>query len=326
MKTKVLLLGFLAVSGILLLHSCLQPKHKPVIGLLMDDFVVERWATDTACFIKEVNAEGGKVICLAAHGNAETQAEQAKSLIARKIDVLVILPVNVDKAADIVAYAKQKSTPVISYDRLIQNSFVDYYVSFDNVKVGELQANYIQNRMGNGSIALINGPTTDKNSVFLHYGQMGVLQPYIENNSIHIVFDRYVNEWTLEEGYRLAKECLLNRKVDAIIAGNDLLARGVIKALEEMGLAGKVLVAGQDGDSYACENIIKGIQTMSVYKPVEDLAVKAAVMAMDLASNKSIDYASFTVDNGYKMVPSLLIAPTVVNKGNIGMKVKVEKK
>lgn len=326
MKTKALFLGFLVVSGMLLLHSCLQPRHKPVIGLLMDDFIVERWATDTACFIKAVRDQGGKVICMTAHGKADTQAEQAKKLIDKRIDVLVILPVNVDKAAEVVAYAKQKSTPVISYDRLIQNSFVDYYISFDNVKVGELQANYIYNRMGKGNIALINGPTSDRNSVFLHYGQMGVLQPFIENNSIKIVFDRYVNEWTMDEGYRLAKECLANNKVNAIIAGNDLLARGVIKALDEKGLAGKVLVAGQDGDSYACENIIKGVQTMSVYKPVEDLAAKAAAMAMDLAEGRPVIYASFTVDNGFKMVPALLIEPTVVNKGNIGLQVKTEKK
>ncbi len=326
MKTKAFLLGFLVVSGLILYQSCLQQKHKPVIGLLMDDFIVERWAMDTTYFVKAVNASGGKVICLSAKGDPAKQIEQAKSLIKKKVDVIVLLPVDVNKAAEIVEFAKQKSTPVISYDRLVQNSFVDYYISFDNVKVGELQAGYIHDRMVKGNVALINGPTSDKNSVFLRYGQMGIFQPFIENGSVKIVFDRYANEWTMDEGYRLAKECLKSKKVDAFIAGNDLVARGVIEALDEKNLAGKVLVAGQDADSYACENIVKGIQTMSVYKPVEDLANNAAKMAMDIASGKPIPYAASTVENGFKMVPSLLITPTVVNKGNIGLQIKREKK
>ena len=131
--------------------------------------------------------------------------------------------------------------------------------------------------------------------------------------------------WTFEEVYRLARECLVNNKVDAIIAGNDLLARGAIKALQEKGLAGKILVAGQDADSQACENIIKGYQTMSVYKPIYDIATNAAKMAVDLANGKDVSNATFTVNNGIKLVPSLLLLPVVVNKGNTGMEINLNK-
>lgn len=273
-----------------------------------------------------MNKLGGKVICLSANGDPEKQLEQAKELIDKKIDVLVILPVDLKKAGEIVSLANKAKIGVISYDRLVQGANVGYYVSFDNVKVGELQAVYIKNRLQKGNVALIGGAYTDKNSFLLQFGQMGVLQPYIERGDIKIVYDKMVDAWTFENGYNAAKECLKNNKVDAFICGNDLLARGTIKLLQEKGLAGKVLVAGQDADTEACENIVQGLQTMSVYKSIEDIAANAARMAMDLARGTPITYATFTVNNGAKLVPSLLIDPISVNKGNIGLEINTRKK
>jgi len=175
-------------------------------------------------------------------------------------------------------------------------------------------------------VALIGGAYIDKNSFLLQFGQMGILQPYIERGDIKVVYNKMVKAWEFDEGYNAAKDCLRNYKVDAIICGNDLLARGAIKALEEKGLAGKVLVAGQDADSQARENIVRGYQTMSVYKSIEDLASNAARMAMDLAKGNTIFYATYTVNNGSKLVPSLLIDPISVNKGNIGMEINTRKK
>jgi len=327
MKKRLLVCALLIVTGFIVIQSCEPRKKTPVIGLLMDAFNVERWAKDTTYFIKAVKEMGGKVICLSANGNPDKQYEQAKLLLDKKVDVIVILPIDMKKAADIVGMIKKETAQhVISYDRMIQNAYIDYYISFDNVKVGELQAEYIRNRMQKGNIALIGGPVTDQNSYYLNYGQLNVLQPYIERCDLKIVFNKMVDAWTFDEGYRLAKECLQSNKVDAIIAANDLLARGAIKALKEKKLAGKVLVAGQDADSQACENIVLGIQTMSVYKPIEDLATNAARMAMDLANGKEITNATCTVNNGFKLVPSLLISPMVVNKGNIGMEINTGKK
>jgi len=326
MRTSLFFSLILLIAGSILIQSCKPREKVPVIGLLMDQYNVERWAKDTTYFIENVNRLGGKVICLSAIGDPDKQLEQAKQLIGQKVDVLVILPVDLKKAADIVKLANDASISVISYDRLIQDASVNFYVSFDNVKVGELQANYIKNRLQKGNVALIGGAYTDKNSFLLQFGQMSILQPYIERGDIKIVYDKMVETWSFEEGYKAAKECLRTNKVDAIIAGNDLLARGAIKALQEKGLAGKVLVAGQDADSEARENIVQGLQSMSVYKSIEDLAANAARMAMDLAKGNSIFYASFTVNNGTKLVPSLLIDPISVNKGNIGMEIDTRKK
>ncbi|HPT01482.1 MAG TPA: substrate-binding domain-containing protein [Bacteroidales bacterium] len=324
MKTRFLLCLVLLFTGLYLTQSCGPRKKVPVIGLMMDQFNVERWAKDTTFFINAVKQLDGKVICVTANGDAEKQLEQAKMLIDKDVDILVIVPVDVNKAAKIVEAAKKASIPVISYDRLIQNSFVDYYISFDNVKVGELQADYIRKRMGKGNIALIGGPVSDQNSFFLRFGQLGVLEPYIERGDIKIVHDKYVKAWSFMEGYREAAECLKNSKVDAIIAGNDLLARGVIKALEEKGLAGKVLVIGQDADSEACENIIKGYQTASIYKPIEDIAGNAAKLAVDIASGIPVIHATITTNNGLRNVPSFLLTPTLVNKGNINLQVQTK--
>jgi len=326
MRTSLFFSVILLFAGSILIQTCKPKQHEPVIGLLMDQYNVERWSKDTTYFIENVEKLGGKVICLSALGDPDKQLEQAKELIAKKIDVLVILPVELGKTGEIVKLAKKESIGVISYDRLIQNADVDYYVSFDNVKVGELQADYIKNRLQKGNIALIGGAFTDKNSFYLQFGQMGVLQPYIERGDIKIVYDKMVKAWSFDEGYEAAKDCLRKGKVDAIIAGNDLLARGAIKALQENGLAGKVLVAGQDADTEARANIIQGLQTMTVYKSIEDLASNAARMAMDMARGNSIFYATFTVNNGAKLVPSLLIDPISVNKGNIGMEIDTRKK
>lgn len=325
MKTRFLLCLVLIFTGILIISSCNSRKKTPVIGLMMDQFNVERWAKDTTYFINAVKQLNGKVICKVANGDHQKQLGQAKELIDKNVDVLVIVPVDLNKAADIVSLARKASIPTISYDRLIQNAPLDYYISFDNVKVGELQADYIGKRLGKGNIALIGGPVSDPNSAYLRFGQLGILQPYIEKGDIKIVYDKWVDAWTFEEGYKKALECLKKNKVDAIIAGNDLLARGAIKALQEKGLAGKVLVAGQDADTEACENIVKGIQTASIYKPIEDIASNAAKLAVDLATGIPVLNVTITTNNGFRKVPSFLLTPTLVNKGNIGLQVKPRK-
>jgi len=326
MRKSLFFSVILLIAGSILIQTCKPREKVPVIGLLMDQYNVERWAQDTTYFIQDVNKLGGKVICLSANGDPAKQLEQAKQLIDQKVNVLVILPVELGKGAEMVNLAKKASIGVISYDRLIQDANVDYYVSFDNVKVGQLQADYIKNRLQKGNVAIIGGAYIDKNSFLLQFGQMGILQPYIERGDIKVVYNKMVKAWTFDDGYNAAKECLRNYKVDAIICGNDLLALGAIKALEEKGLAGKVLVAGQDADTQARENIIRGYQTMSVYKSIEDLASNAARMAMDMAKGNTIFYATYTVNNGTKLVPSLLIDPIAVNKGNIGMEINIHKK
>jgi D-xylose transport system substrate-binding protein len=326
MKIKVVALVVMFSFGFFVFQSCQKNNKKIVIGLLMDDFATERWAKDTTFFINKVNELGGNVICRIANGNPSKQLEQAKELIGKKVDVLVVVPADLKLAGQIVEAAGAAHIKVISYDRLILNSNLDYYISFDNVKVGELQADYVLNRLGKGNVALIEGPLTDYNSFFLRLGQIGILQPFVEKGDIKIIYDKHAASWSDTSGYRMALSCLKTNpnKVDAFIAANDLLAKGVIKALEENSLAGKVLVTGQDGDSLARQYIIMGKQSMTVYKPIEALAFAAAEAAVNIAGNREIKNANTTINNGTKLVHSILVAPMVVNKGNIEMQINTE--
>lgn len=318
MKAKL----FFPVLFVLLLLSV--SCHREVkIGLLMDNFKQERWAKDRDLLMQHIKDLGGRVVMLSADGDAARQIQQAKDLLAQKIDVLVIVPVDQYSAANIVTLAHQYGVKVLSYDRIIRNCDLDLYVSFDNVEVGRLQADYLTRSCPKGNYCIIGGATSDNNSMLLRLGQMNVLQPLIENGDIRLVYDNYVKRWTQDEGYRCMKECLEknNGKVNAVIAANDDLITGAIKALNEKKMQGKVLLAGQDADLAACQRIVTGEQTMTVYKPIEAIAYKAAELAMRMARGERIDNLNTSVNNGKIMVPSILLKPMAVNKGTIKLTV-----
>jgi D-xylose ABC transporter substrate-binding protein len=260
-----------------------------------------------------------------AMGDIKKQFDQAKAMLDKGVDVLVIVPANSEAAAAIVKLAHRYEVPVISYDRLIQNCDLDYYVSFENTNVGELMSDYLSKRCPVGNYAVICGPPSDNNSQLLKLGQMQVIQPYIEKGDIKVVYDDCVDEWSTEEGYRHMVKCLnLGIKVDAVLCGNDALAEGVIQALKEKGLAGQVLVSGQDAETVAIQNIMAGYQTMTVYKPIEIIAYTAANVAVKVGRGEPITEAIHTTYNGQKMVQSILLEAMVVNRDNINMTVMAD--
>ncbi|MFV0378194.1 MAG: substrate-binding domain-containing protein [Mangrovibacterium sp.] len=321
MKQIKFLLQFILVS--LLFASCQQ---KPQIGFLMDTVARERWVKDRDAFVQKIEELNGDVIVKIADSNADTQFKQGLELINQGIDVLVIIPVDMTVAAGIVKMAKTKDIPVISYDRLIRDSDIDFYISTDNIKVGEDQASFLTTVCPVGNYVLIGGPTSDNNSYQLYLGWMNVLQPIIDKGDIKVIANKFVNKWELDDGYQMMRELLSKGdSVTAVIAGNDALASGAIKALIEKNLAGKVLVAGQDADLNAIQNIMLGTQTITVYKPIESLAYNAAEAAIKMSKGKNpSDNMSFTVNNGHRLIPTILLDGQVVNKQNIKMTVVSE--
>lgn len=307
----------------LLLAGCQQ---KPQIGFLMDTEARERWVKDRDAFVQKVEEHKGNVIVKVADSNPDTQFQQGLDLINQGVDVLVIIPVDMTVAAGIVKMAKSKNIPVISYDRLIRDADIDFYVSTDNIKVGEDQASFLTTVSPTGNYVLIGGPTSDNNSYQLYLGWMNVLQPLVDKGDIKIIANKFVDKWEVEDGYNMIHELLgKGDSITAIIAGNDALASGAIKALQEHNLAGKVLVAGQDADINAIRNIILGNQTITIYKPIESLAYNAAQAALKLSKGKKpSDNMSFTVNNGHRLVPAVLLDGQVVNKQNIRMTVVSE--
>jgi D-xylose transport system substrate-binding protein len=318
MRLKTLLI-FTTVLGAFLLNGC---HKKTVIGLLMDNYEIERWARDRDLFTAHVNELGGEVITDVANGDAAVQYEQAKRMLENGIDALVIVAVDLNEAAKIVELAHHYGVKVLSYDRLIRNCDLDLYISFDNVGVGTLQADYITRVCPRGNYALIGGAVTDNNSFLLKIGQMNVLQPLVERGDIRIVYDQFANRWTEEEGYRLMKECLdINQDIDAVIAGNDKLVTGALRAIHEKNIKHPIYIAGQDAELLACQRIVAGEQTMTVYKPIEAIAAKAADFAMQLASGDKFTNLNLSMNNGKRMVPAVLLPPMVVNKETIRLTV-----
>jgi len=211
--------------------------------------------------------------------------------------------------------AHKAGVPVIAYDRLINDSDLDLYVSFDNVRVGELQAEYLVKRRPKGHYVLIGGAPTDNNALLFRRGQMNVLKPLVDKGEITIVADQWAKDWQAIEALKIMENALTrnNNQVDAVVASNDGVAGGAVQALEEQKLAGKVLVSGQDAELSACRRVLAGTQSMTVYKPIHLLATKAAEIAVLMAKKQPLPAASRTVNNGKKDVPSILLDPVPVD-------------
>ncbi|MDL4839117.1 sugar ABC transporter substrate-binding protein [Aquibacillus rhizosphaerae] len=328
------LLVFLGLILIILASACsneakVEPKktdevklttdeNKVYIGFVLDTLQQERWYKDKELFEEKITELGGNVKTLAANGSESVQLAQAKLLIEEGVDVLVVVPYNADAAAEIVELAHKANTKVISYDRLIKNADVDYYISFDNLKVGELQANEVLKHTTNGNFAYIGGAETDNNAVLFREGAMKVLQPQIDQGKINLVYDKYTDNWDPAIAEKNMLEALeqTSGEIDAVISANDGNAGGVVKALATNGLDGNIPVSGQDAELDAVKRIVAGKQTMTVYKPINLLAETAAEMAMKVAQNEEIE-TNNAVNNGKIDVPSYLLEPETVTKENI---------
>jgi D-xylose transport system substrate-binding protein len=289
--------------------------EKIKVGLLLDSLVEERWQRDRDLFVERVKELGGEAIVKAANRDAALQEQQARELLDQGVKALVIVASDTEKAAAIVAAASEKKVPVISYDRLIRDSDVALYVSFDNVKVGRMQAEYLLNQAPKGNYLLIGGSQTDNNAKLLRQGQMEMLKPAIAAGSVKIVGDGWADNWSEEAAKALTEEGLKKARnnLAAIIASNDRTALGAVDALTESKLAGKVFVSGQDAELAAMKRIVAGTQSMTVYKPLRPLARMAAGAAMNMAQGQT-EEGVVTVNNGKKDVPARLLEPISVDK------------
>ncbi len=284
----------------------------------------ERWQKDIDYFSTRINSAGGILLVAEAENDHEVQVEQVRNLIKKNIDVLVIVPVDSEKAAEIVELAHDNNISVIAYDRIIKNSDLDFYISFDNMRVGEMQAEYLSKVKPEGNYAVLGGDPGDHNSLLLRLGQMNVLQPLIEKGSISLVLDTYITDWSSSRAEKIIDNYLQDNPegLDAIVASNDNIATGAFNALVKHGLDGKVLLSGQDAEVEACQRIVRGNQTMTVYKYIETLAVTAASTAMSIAKGDKIMNTEISINNNKVMVPAILLPSMItINSENMRMTV-----
>jgi D-xylose transport system substrate-binding protein len=288
------------------------------IGFSMDTLKEDRWQRDKALVEQRAKETGAELDIQVANGDDAVQTKQADNLLTKGVDVLIVAPHNGEIAASIVEAAHRKGVPVIAYDRLIRNSDVDLYISYQVERMGELQAEYALKHAPKGNYVLIGGSPTDYNAILLRKGQMKVLKPSIDRGDVKIISEQFAREWKAEEALRITEDALTKtgNNIQAIVASNDGTAGGAISALEAAGLAGKVVVTGQDAQKDGIQRIVKGTQTMTIYKPIQPLAFGAVDAAIKLARKEPVTTAD-KINNGKKDVPAILLVPIVVDKSNV---------
>lgn len=289
-----------------------------VIGLSLDTLKEARWQADRELFTKRCQELGARVKVQSANGDDAQQLRDVDSLLTAGAKVMVIVPHDGLAMAKAVDLAHKNGVPVISYDRLIQKAPLDLYLSFDNERVGQLQAQFLVDQLkGKGRIVRIYGAPTDNNAKQFKQGQDDVLNPLIKSGAITVVHQDWAEDWKPENAKRITNAAISkSAKFDAILASNDGTAGGAIQALSEEGLAGKVLVTGQDAELAGCRRIVGGTQSMTIYKPIKLLATSAAEAAVNLAKHKPI-IAKAATNNGTVDVPSILNDVVTVTKANM---------
>ncbi len=289
-------------------------EKKLQIGLSFDSFVLERWQRDRDVFVSTAKELGAEVNVQNANGDVEEQISQIEYLIDKNMDVIVLVAADADACSEILKKAEDAGIIVIAYDRLVRNANVDLYISFDNEAVGRLMAETIVNEVPEGSnIVTIFGPTTDNNVILIEQGFNSV----VEHTGLKIIYSEYATDWLAELAFDAVNAALTkNPDIAGVMCGNDNLASEAVRALSENRLAGKVVVTGQDADLAACQRIVEGTQTMTVYKPVDKLAKAAAEYAVKLATREDIGVEE-TIHDGTYEVPYVKLDPIAVDKDNL---------
>jgi D-xylose transport system substrate-binding protein len=319
-KTRRRLTVLSAIFVILLTGQIVraQDGNKPKIGFSIEAMKGERWQTDLNSFEVRAKQLGAEVISADADGDDDRQFQQVKDMIKAGIKVLVLLPKDTTMANRMVDAAKSANVKVISYDRLVMNSDVDLYVSFDRLEIGRMQAENLVKNAPRGNYVLIAGSPSAEDAKTLHDAQMSVLQPHIDRGDIKVIADGYTKDWLPSEAYLFMLKAIDSTQgnIAAVLASNDGMAGGAIQALREHNLAGKVAVSGQDADLAAVICIAQGTQTMTVYKSVVNEAERAAEEAVRLAKGEKT-HADGTISNGKIKVPTIMLKPVLVTKDNI---------
>jgi D-xylose transport system substrate-binding protein len=293
-----------------------------VAVLLPDSKSSVRWETFDRPLLKAAFDKAGVESTIEnAEGDKSTQQQQAEQAITNGAKVLLLVNLDSGSGAAIEANAQGQGVKVIDYDRLTLNGQSDYYVSFDNEKVGQLQGQGLVDCLGttNGqSIAELNGSPTDNNATLFKKGYDSVLNPLYKSGKLKKVADQSVPDWDNQKGLQIFEQMLQKNgnKIDGVLAANDGLGNSAISALKARKLK-QIPVTGQDATLQGIQNILMGDQCMTVYKATEKEANAAAELAINLLKGQPASNATDKISNGTKDVPSILLTPEAITKDNI---------
>lgn len=322
-KHALISLAALALSA----SAAFAQAKGPVVGVSWSNFQEERWKTDEAAIKAAVEKAGGTYVSADAQSSPAKQLTDIESLISRGAKALIVLAQDSDAVRPAVEKAVAEGIAVVGYDRLIEIPQA-FYLTFDNVEVGRLQAREVLKVKPEGNYVFIKGSGSDPNANFLFQGSMEVLKPSIDSGKIKNVGEAYTDGWLPANAQRNMEQFLTknNNKVDAVIAANDGTAGGAIAALSAQGLAGTVPVSGQDADKAALNRVALGTQTVTVFKDARELGRTAAEIAIQLAGGKKL--AEIQGAKPWNLGPkkqnmtALFLTPVAITKDNLDVVIK----
>lgn len=290
------------------------------VGVSWSNFQEERWKTDEAAIKQALDAMGAAYVSADAQSSSAKQLSDVESLIAQGVDALIILAQDAQAIGPAVQAAADEGIPVVGYDRLIEDPRA-FYLTFDNIEVGRMQARAVLAAAPKGRYVMIKGSPTDPNADFLRGGQQEILQAAIDAGDIEIVGEAYTDGWLPANAQRNMEQILTatNNGVDAVVASNDGTAGGVVAALTAQGMEG-IPVSGQDGDHAALNRVAKGTQTVSVWKDARELGKAAGTIAVQLAQGDdmgSIEGAQQWTSPGGTDLTAVFLAPVPVTRDNL---------
>ncbi len=291
-----------------------------IVGVSWSNFQEERWKTDEAAIKAALEAAGATYISSDAQSSSSKQLSDIESLISRGANALIVLAQDGSAVGPAVDAASDEGIPVVAYDRLIEDSRA-YYLTFDNVEVGRMQARAVLALQPKGNYVMIKGSPTDANADFLRGGQQEVLQAAIDAGDITIVAEAYTDGWLPANAQRNMEQILTaeDNNVDAVVASNDGTAGGVVAALTAQGLEG-IPVSGQDGDHAALNRVAMGTQSVSVWKDARALGKAAGEIAVALAGGAdmmSVDGTMSWTSPAGTVMNATFLAPVPVTRGNL---------
>lgn len=315
-----------------------------LIGVSMPTKSLERWNRDGAHLVDQLKKLGYTNTSLQyADNKTDQQTSQIQNMINQGAKILVIAAIDGTALTPVLQTAATKGVKVIAYDRLINGSKnVDYYATFDNYKVGELQGNFIKEKIGSNKVNLepFAGSPDDNNAKFFFSGAWDVLNPLIKSGQITVPSGKApktdadwksigIQGWTSDAAQtemqnRLNSFYAGGKKVNVVLSPNDSLALGIAQALAAAGYkpgADYPVLTGQDADLANVKNMIAGKQSMTVWKDTRALGDEVAKMVDEIATGKTVQVNDTkTYNNGIKVVPTFLLAPVVVTKDDIKAK------
>jgi len=320
-RTILIVVAMVMVAS--LLSACGgKDSGKVKVGLSFSDFATERWKNEEVLMRQLLEDKGYEVLSQEANHDVKLQNDQIDNMVAQGVKGLIVIAEDGDAAVTAVDKAADAGVKVIAYDRLIKSAKIAAYLSFNNVEVGRAQAQGVMTALGiPGSttwtkdnpvkVVLSGGSPTDNNAHLVRQGQMEVIQPYLDEGILTIVADQWVDNWDPANAEKMMENILTAQanQIDAVIASNDGTALGELQAMKAQGLAGVVPISGQDATADGCNSIVKGEQTVSVYKDIRLLSPMAVDMIDALLNDKPIE--------GLKSYTMAELTNNTVTEGNV---------